>query len=207
MVTSVAEPKPISAPAMTLPVALQRLTQQRDPQAWEALLLHSGEDILRISRRILGDAALAEDACQETLLQIRAHAGVFKPPVSQKEAQQAARVWIMRIASNIALRMGRGRIRNQKRELRGAEKMKTVDMNCPESNTLRGVVCRHVAGGAACVSGRASAPFCHAPSALQRSDGTCDFGKNGCTPIPAGAAAAWRLVIWMVIVRPLSHRT
>ena len=138
MVTSVAEPEPLSAPAMTLPVALQRLTQQRDPQAWEALLLHSGGDIFRISRRILGDAALAEDACQETLLQIRAHAGVFKPPVSQKEAQQAARVWIMRIAANIALRMGRGRIRNQKRELRSSETMNTVDVNCPASNTLRG---------------------------------------------------------------------
>ena len=138
MGTSVAESNPISAPAMTLPVALQRLTQQRDPQAWEALLHHSGDDILRISRRILGDAALAEDACQETLLQIRAHAGVFKLPVSPKEAQQAARIWIMRLATNIALRMGRGRIRSQKRDVRSAENSNRVDANCPESNTLRG---------------------------------------------------------------------
>lgn len=132
------EPKSISAPVMSLPAALQRLAKTRDVRAWEALLLHSGEDILRISRRILGDAALAEDACQETLLQIRAHAGVFRAPDNPKEAQQAARVWVMRIATNISLRMGRGRIRSQKREELGAKQALKMDVNCPESNSLRG---------------------------------------------------------------------
>jgi RNA polymerase sigma factor (sigma-70 family) len=132
------EPKPISAPPMSLPGALGRLATTRDARAWEALLYHSGEDILRISRRILGDAALAEDACQETLLQIRAHAGVFKAPADPKEAQQAARVWVMRIATNISLRMGRGRIRSQKREELGAKQALKMDVNCPESKSLRG---------------------------------------------------------------------
>jgi hypothetical protein len=74
--------------------ALRRLAHSRDPEAWGALLEEHGAEILRVSRRILNDAALAEDACQETLLQLRDLAGAFN--ASGENSDKAARVWILR---------------------------------------------------------------------------------------------------------------
>ena len=118
MEPAIAEPPaPQAAPPDTAE-ALRRLAHARDPSAWEALLERNGADILRIARRILGDHALAEDACQETLLQVRAHAGAFKPPSSPEEAPYAARAWVMRIATCTALNMLRSRARERRREER-----------------------------------------------------------------------------------------
>jgi len=129
----------LKAPAATLSLAaaLNRLAQRRDPEAWEALLLQCGPDILRVTRRALGDAALAEDACQETLLQIRAHAGSFKAPASPESAQFAARIWIMRIASNIAISMARSRARSKRRDDVRAAAAPRVDTDSPAERKLR----------------------------------------------------------------------
>jgi RNA polymerase sigma-70 factor (ECF subfamily) len=115
---AIAEPPAPQAATPDTAEALRRLANARDPSAWEALLERNGADILRIARRILGDHALAEDACQETLLQVRAHAGAFKPPSSPEEAPYAARAWVMRIATCTALNMLRSRARERRREER-----------------------------------------------------------------------------------------
>ena len=99
---------------MTTVDALARLAQQRDPQAWSVLLQLHGAAIQRVSRRILGEAALADDACQETLLQLRDQAGRFAAPASNAEA--AARSWIMRVSCHTALRMLRKRKADRLRE-------------------------------------------------------------------------------------------
>jgi len=123
---------------MTTAEALRRLAGARDPAAWEALLEQNGNDILRICRRILGDPMLAEDACQETLLQIRAHAGAFKAPASAQEAQSAARVWIMKIASCTALNLLRSRARTRQREESAAHEAGARDAAaCPAARQLQ----------------------------------------------------------------------
>src|SRR5437868_15413937 len=82
--------------------ALRRLARGTDDRAWSAVLNRHGVDILRASRRILGDAMSAEDACQETLLQIRDRAGQFRGRSDVHSPDATARNWIMRIACNTA---------------------------------------------------------------------------------------------------------
>ena len=108
--------------------ALRRLARGRDMDAWTAIVRMHGVQILGVTRRILNDAALAEDACQETLLQLRDKASQFKgrrtllPGFLQKSGTSAsdddaaARNWIMRIACNTALHLLRQRKRALARE-------------------------------------------------------------------------------------------
>src|SRR5687768_15801406 len=98
----------------TSATALRRLAAGRDAESWAVILKLHGTDILNTTRRILGDAALAEDACQETLLQIRDRAGQFRG--NGPDADASARNWIMRIACNTALHMLRQRKRAHKRD-------------------------------------------------------------------------------------------
>ena len=94
--------------------ALGRLACRKDPEAWAALLDSCGSEITRIARRILTDRALAEDACQETLLHLRDHADRFKPLGLDPDV--GARAWIMRMTAHIALQMLRSRKSMLKRE-------------------------------------------------------------------------------------------
>lgn len=101
--------EPSSAPP-GLASALGRLAQDRDAQAWAALLAHAGADIQRLASRLTGDAALAEDAVQETLLLIRDHAGRFA--ARGGEADDDARRWILGVAANASLQL----LRRQRRQ-------------------------------------------------------------------------------------------
>ena len=94
--------------------ALQALAQSHDPEAWAALLHQHGGMIMRTARGIVREVALAEDVCQETLLQLRDNAGQFRPPAHEAEA--AARAWIVRIACTTALMLLRARRRIQSHE-------------------------------------------------------------------------------------------
>ena len=94
--------------------ALLRLAATHDASAWSDLIEHAGEDIFLACRRILNDNVLADDVVQETLLQVRDHAGCFKPP--DVHADEAARRWMMRIACNTALQMLRHNQRATRRE-------------------------------------------------------------------------------------------
>lgn len=114
-----AEPLATVSP-MTTTVALQRLANGRDADAWAAILQRHGPNILRLAQRIAGDAALADDICQETLLQIRAHAGQFRPLSSPAETEAMARGWIMRITCCTALKMLRFRKRSSQRDAAAA---------------------------------------------------------------------------------------
>ncbi len=105
---------------------MRRLALGRDVDAWTAIVSLHGAEILGVARRILNDAALAEDACQETLLQVRDKAGQFKgrralipglsPRPSASDDDAAARNWIMRIACNTSLHLLRQRRRALARE-------------------------------------------------------------------------------------------
>jgi RNA polymerase sigma-70 factor (ECF subfamily) len=117
---------PEQSPTLSSAEALRRLARGRDVDAWTAIVRMHGVQILGVTRRILNDAALAEDACQETLLQVRDRAGQFKgrralipglsPRPSASDDDAAARNWIMRIACNTALHLLRQRKRALARE-------------------------------------------------------------------------------------------
>src|SRR5437660_1367620 len=66
---------------------------------------HRGE-ILTYLRRLLGDAADAEDACQETFLRAHRAFGRLAPDAN-------ARAWLYRIATNTGLNVARGRSRRR----------------------------------------------------------------------------------------------
>lgn len=106
---------PVAEPMDTLS-ALRRLAASQDPEAWSAILETHGPGILNVARRITGDDALAEDVCQESLLQIRAHAGQYRPVGGPTEQEATARGWIMRVACFTAFKMLRARERAQRRE-------------------------------------------------------------------------------------------
>jgi len=105
---------PTAQPRGSTVQALQRLAQTRDPEAWGLLVEGHGTAMLQACRGILRDPALAEDACQEALLQLRDRAGQFRALGENPEA--AARGWIMRLACNTALQMLRMRNTARKSE-------------------------------------------------------------------------------------------
>jgi RNA polymerase sigma-70 factor, ECF subfamily len=89
--------------------ALARLARSRDPEAWADLLAGCGADIQAVARRLAGNAALADDAVQETLLQLRDQAGKFV--TSEAAPDDAARRWILRVTANTTLQLLRSRKR------------------------------------------------------------------------------------------------
>lgn len=109
-------PPEISSAAVGLASALGRLAQDRDAQAWASLLTHAGADIQRLASRLTGDAALAEDAVQETLLLIRDHAARFV--ARGGDANDDARRWILGVATNASLQLLRRQRRQAGRDLR-----------------------------------------------------------------------------------------
>src|SRR5688572_22622273 len=94
--------------------ALYRLAGGRDADAWGSLLSLAGADIARLSRRLTGDSALADDAIQETLLQVRDCAKNFR--TQDADADCAARRWILRVAANTSLHLLRSRRRERNRD-------------------------------------------------------------------------------------------
>jgi RNA polymerase sigma-70 factor, ECF subfamily len=92
--------------------ALALLARSRDNDAWAFLLEQVGADIERLAARLTWDTALSQDVVQDTLLQIRDHAGRFKP--IGEDANASARRWIMRVTANTSLTMLRTR-RNTRR--------------------------------------------------------------------------------------------
>lgn len=104
------------APAADLGLAesLARLAVDRDAEAWSVILRLAGEDMRRLCARIVGNAQDADDAVQETLLQIRDAAGRFV--AGSADPDQTARRWIMGVAAKVALMQLRTRARLQRRE-------------------------------------------------------------------------------------------
>lgn len=94
---------------------LAALAQGPDPAAWADLLADAGPDMQRLAGRIVGDAALADDALQEALLHIRDRAGKFRPTESG-DPDNDARRWIMRLTANVCISLLRSRQRSRKRE-------------------------------------------------------------------------------------------
>lgn len=94
--------------------ALARLAKRADPEAWSAILAGAGEDLRRQVARLAGCGHLADDAVQETLLQVRDHAGDFVPEPA--DAEGSARRWLMTIAIHAALSLRRSDVRRRGRE-------------------------------------------------------------------------------------------
>jgi RNA polymerase sigma-70 factor (ECF subfamily) len=94
---------------------LARLAATRDPEAWTALLVTAGPEMQRLARRVLGEAALADDALQEALLQIRDHADQFRSTGSG-DPDRDARRWILRVTTNSCISIFRSRARSKRRE-------------------------------------------------------------------------------------------
>lgn len=87
--------------------AIARLGRGHDPAAWAWLVERHGPSAYRLARRILGDDATAEDACQEAFVHVRLKAASFIPRGADADA--AARAWVIAIAGNVALTLLRSR--------------------------------------------------------------------------------------------------
>jgi RNA polymerase sigma-70 factor (ECF subfamily) len=70
--------------------------------------------MFRVAARILGNAAAADDACQEAFLHVRARADRFRAPASG-DADAAARAWLLRVAANAASMWARSERRHRDR--------------------------------------------------------------------------------------------
>ena len=103
-------------PPRGLADALGILEIDRDPEAWAFVLTAMGSECMRIAFAITGDAGLADDVVQETLLQVRDDAGQFRARSADPNAD--ARGWIARICTHTALQLLRQRSRSQAREQR-----------------------------------------------------------------------------------------
>ena len=105
-----------SATSLGLARSLAILAEGRDNTAWGCLIAGVGNDLWRLSLHLSGDRNLAEDAMQETLLQLRDLAGRFKP--HSENPDQDARRWILGVAANTCLHLMRRRGREQGRDVR-----------------------------------------------------------------------------------------
>jgi RNA polymerase sigma-70 factor (ECF subfamily) len=107
----------MTPPPAGLAAALARLARSRDATAWEVVVDQAGGAIGRLARRVTGDPDLAADALQETLLQIRDHAG-RAPPEHEPDADQRALRWTLRVATNVCLQLLRRQHRARARDQR-----------------------------------------------------------------------------------------
>jgi RNA polymerase sigma-70 factor (ECF subfamily) len=103
--TTAARPGPlddseVDAPAYEL--ALFRRAQQGDLAAFEALVDRFQSRVYGLARRILGQAQDAEDVTQQTFLSLIEH-------IDQFRGDSAIATWVLRIATNHALKVLRKR--------------------------------------------------------------------------------------------------
>lgn len=98
-------------------IALVRLAQGRDSEAWAALLTNCGEVIRRCCARILNGGPGVDDAVQETLLHLRDDAAQFRAPAGE-DADRAAWAWIRAVAVHTALQFLRSERRMRQRQER-----------------------------------------------------------------------------------------
>ncbi len=96
-------------------VLLQRYVHERDEAAFAALVARHGNWVLRLCRRILGDAHSAEDAFQATFLILARRAHSLKQP-------DALPAWLYGVARRVALKARRAGLRQRpERMSRGAD--------------------------------------------------------------------------------------
>jgi RNA polymerase sigma factor (sigma-70 family) len=102
--------------------ALTKLAHGPDQQAWAGLVHTHGDSVLRLCMRILGDRTLAEDACQETFLNVRNRAQTFLG--LSDDPERSARAWIRQIACRVSLIILRQRGLSKLHERQAGEAMK-----------------------------------------------------------------------------------
>jgi RNA polymerase sigma-70 factor (ECF subfamily) len=102
---------------------------QRDRAALQAFIERHQQDVFNIALHTLGDVGWAEDAVQETFLQMIRSVSTFRPG-------SAVRPWLCRVAVNAALKEIRTRKRRESREQQahalrppGGESMKILDVD------------------------------------------------------------------------------
>jgi len=91
-----------SPPAVDPDLALVRRAVAGDYGAFEELVARHDRSLYTLARRIVGSAADAEEVVQETLLSVVEHLGDFA-------GQSTFRTWLVRIATNHALKVLRRR--------------------------------------------------------------------------------------------------
>jgi RNA polymerase sigma factor (sigma-70 family) len=92
---------------------LRRFVQGRDEAAFADLIARHGPMVFGVCRRLLGDAAAAEDAAQATFVVLARKAGSVRAP-------GALGAWLHRTACHLALKHRRADARRRDREARGA---------------------------------------------------------------------------------------
>jgi RNA polymerase sigma-70 factor, ECF subfamily len=88
-----------------------------DPQAFEVLVLRHQQRIFYLLRRFTGDAAIAEELCQETFLRAWRKLATF-------DGRGAFGGWLTRLAHNVFLQYHR----------RGGNRMRTTSLDDTETN-------------------------------------------------------------------------
>jgi RNA polymerase sigma-70 factor (ECF subfamily) len=111
-----------------LAAALASLAETPDPEAWAFVLESIGSEIESLCGRLTGDAELAKDSLQDTLLQIRDHAGNFRLRPDDHDPGAAARRWVLRVAANTAIKLLTSQARMRRRHERaGAEEQRVQE--------------------------------------------------------------------------------
>jgi RNA polymerase sigma factor (sigma-70 family) len=90
-------------------VLLDRFRRDRDEAAFAALVARHGPMVLRLCRRVLGDAQAAEDAFQAAFLVLARRASAVQPP-------QALAAWLHQVAYRVALKARGASLRRRTRE-------------------------------------------------------------------------------------------
>jgi RNA polymerase sigma factor (sigma-70 family) len=103
--------RPLGDPAADA-VLLERFACRRDEEAFAELVARHGPLVLRLARRVLGDAHEAEDVFQATFLVLARKAGAIRRP-------EALAAWLYGVAHRLALKVRTAAGRRRAREARG----------------------------------------------------------------------------------------
>lgn len=137
-------PDPLPPATTGLAQRLAHLAQATDAQAWDEVIRTISPWVHQVCERLLQDRSLADDAIQETLLAVRAHAGAFRvrrvPAAGDPDAQ--ALRWIVRFTANCARMVRRGEHRAQRRgrDVRAASSASLVAPSDPQDQPERRLV-------------------------------------------------------------------
>ncbi|MFL5340620.1 MAG: sigma-70 family RNA polymerase sigma factor [Gemmataceae bacterium] len=110
---------------------LRRYTTARDPAAFALLVWRHGALVYGVCRRMLGQAADADDAFQATFLMLAQQAGTLR-------RGEALGGWLHRVARRVCLRSRRQALRRRGREQRAArsEALPPANGDCDELRLL-----------------------------------------------------------------------
>lgn len=110
-------------------VLLEAVARHRDKDAFTALMRRYERDLFKLANFLTRNAASAEEAVQDAMLQVWRRASQF-----EHRGEGSVRSWLLRVTANESIRIARSRARADRRTERAAERRPEPEQRSPDDS-------------------------------------------------------------------------